>query len=399
MRPQGLLFMGQRAVNKLAGALRAELEALGGQEVGLNEMGAMTSAAGGDLRSYKQLPQVWYQRNGNAFEIGAVGLDAAALRGAIERGCSVPLNASDPEEGVPEDFSTPGVKTIEDLVAFSGQPATSLIKSIVMVSGGALILILVRGDHSLSEAKLRQLLGGDAVAASAEQIRASFGADPGSLGPVGVSGMRILIDGALRGRLNLIAGANRDDFHKRNVTPGRDFQGEFHDLRVAGEVGTPVIANDGQVVGWSAAGAPVKVLNESGVAVEAGTVVASIDLAAVLASVPRDELGLVMPPMMAPFSVVFTPVNVKMDDLRLAAESLYEQARAAGCDAVLDDRDERPGVKFKDSDLTGIPWRVTVGKKLAEGLVEVNERSTRQSWEVPVGELVEFVRVRWDAIA
>jgi len=109
----------------------------------------------------------------------------------------------------------------------------------------------------------------------------------------------------------------------------------------------------------------------------------------------RDEAGLVMPPLVAPFSVVFTPVNIADDQQRIAAESLYDQAKAAGCDALLDDRDLRPGVKFKDADLIGFPWRVTPGRKLSEGLVEVQQRSPRLSWEIPLGEVVEFVRSRW----
>jgi prolyl-tRNA synthetase len=124
-----------------------------------------------------------------------------------------------------------------------------------------------------------------------------------------------------------------------------------------------------------------------------------LDLGAMLAGVARDGAGLVMPKAIAPFSVVFVPVNVKDDAQRSAAEQLYEQAKSAGCDAVLDDRDERPGVKFKDSELIGIPWRITLGKKLAEGKAEVFERASGEKWDVPVGEAVEFVRGRWDSVA
>jgi prolyl-tRNA synthetase len=117
-----------------------------------------------------------------------------------------------------------------------------------------------------------------------------------------------------------------------------------------------------------------------------------------LTGVPRDAAGLVMPKRIAPFSLAFVPVNMKDDSQRSTAEQLYEQAKAAGCDAVLDDRDERPGVKFKDAELVGIPWRVTLGKKLAEGKAEVYERSSGEKWDVPLGEAVDFVRGRWDLV-
>jgi prolyl-tRNA synthetase len=196
--------------------------------------------------------------------------------------------------------------------------------------------------------------------------------------------LRVLADEALHGRRNMTCGANRDGFHTRHVTPGRDFKAEFHELRVVGDVGTPVLAEDFTPLGWT---------RETGSKCEG-----VLDLGAMLAGVPRDERGLVMHPAMAPFSVVFTPVNLKDDAQRTTAETLYEQAKAAGCDALLDDRDERPGVKFKDAELIGIPWRVTLGKGLVEGKAEVYERSSGQKWDVPVNEAVGFVRGRWDLV-
>jgi prolyl-tRNA synthetase len=105
----------------------------------------------------------------------------------------------------------------------------------------------------------------------------------------------------------------------------------------------------------------------------------------------------VLPPAIAPFSVVITPVNISDELLRTTAHKLYDEARAAGCDALLDDRDERPGVKFKDAELIGIPWRITLGKKLAQGIVEIVERRGKVMTEVPVAEAIAFVRARWDA--
>jgi prolyl-tRNA synthetase len=303
----------------------------------------------------------------------------AALRFCGLRGVAEEIDG----EFAPEPFHTPGVKTIADLAAFTGLPETAQMKSVVMRSDEGLVLALVRGDHSLSEAKLRKIVGADVRAASADEIRERFGADPGSLGPVGLEGVRVLADHALRGRRNMICGANRTDYHLRNVTPERDFRLEYADLRVAvdgpGQDGVPVRIEGGGLVG------SVGNLSAEHVLVE-------------LSQQNRDDAGLVMPPMVAPFSVLFTPVNIGDETQRAIAEKLYEEAKAAGCDALLDDRDMRPGVKFKDAELIGIPWRVTLGKKLGEGLVEVQERRGRQSWDIPIAEAVAFVRGRWDAV-
>ena len=308
-------------------------------------------------------------------EQGVAGLAACGLRGMVEE-----IEG----EFSPEAFHTPGVKTIAELVAFTGLPETMQIKSVVMGSDGGLVLALVRGDHGLSERKLAKVLGGAVWAATADEIRERFGADPGSLGPVELDGVRVLADEALRGRRNMICGANQTDYHFRQVTPGIDFAAEYFDLRVAvegpGQVGVPVRVERGGLVG------SVGDLSAEQVLIE-------------IAQQGRDEAGLIMPPMVAPFSVVFTPVNLADDAQRSTAEKLYRDALAAGCDALLDDREQRAGVKFKDAELIGFPWRVTIGKKLSEGKVEVTERRGKTSWDVPVEDAVEFVRGRWDAVA
>lgn len=379
----GYLHLGQRSLAKIASAVRKELDALGGQEVALGD--TLIEAARG-LRSYKHASQLWYQQRGFAIEALGVGVEAREIGAAAQRalaGCGIPVVTGDPEgEFAPEEFHTPGVKTIADIAAFTGMPESSQIKSVVTICGGELVLILLRGDHSLSEAKLRMLLDGDIRAASHEEIRERFGADPGSLGPVGLRGVRILADEALRGRRNMIGGANRTDYHLRYITPGRDFEPEYADLRVAvdgvGHEGTPIVAG-GMLAGSVA---------QMEIAMAYGEI--AIDRL-FRASARRDEFGIVLPPAIAPFSIVITPVNIRDDAQRIAAEQLYESAKAAGCDALFDDRDERPGVKFKDAELVGIPWRVTVGKKLAEGVVEVLERAGKQSWDVPVSNAIEFV--------
>ena len=309
------------------------------------------------------------------------GRDYAELLGkavSIAQAPEVPDPAGDL---APEEFHTPGVKTIAQIAAFTNLPATSQIKSVVMVAGGAPILVLLRGDHQLSETKLEAVLRtardqrSQIRPATAEELRASFGADAGSLGPIfvnrigteaGGARVRILADEALRGRRSMISGANRNDYHLRNVTPGEDFAAEFFDLRQAAE-GDRCVTDGGPLTFT-----PALVIRDAESAL------------AVAVEKNRDADGIVLPPSIAPFTAVVTPVH---PDRLEAARTIYEDLLTAGVDALLDDRDARPGVKFKDADLIGIPYRINVGKKLAEGLVEFVERSPRTSTDVPVGEI------------
>ena len=296
---------------------------------------------------------------------------AALLSNALS--IAQPLEAPDPEGDLaPEEFYTPGVKTIAQIAAFTNLPATSQIKSVVMIAGGAPILALLRGDHQLSEVKLAAVSGVPQIRpATPEELRATFGADAGSLGPIlrekpGAARVRILADEALRGRRNMISGANRNDYHLRNVTPGEDFAAEFFDLRQAAE-GDRCVTDGGPLAFTRAL-----VIRDAESAL------------AVVVEKNRDADGIVLPPSIAPFTVVVTPVHPERVE---AGRSIYDGLLALGVDVLLDDRDARPGVKFKDADLIGIPYRINVGKKLAEGLVEFVERSPKRSTDVPVGEI------------
>jgi prolyl-tRNA synthetase len=219
-----------------------------------------------------------------------------------------------------------------------------------------------------------------------------------------------MADEALRGRRNMVAGANRDDYHLRNVTPGEDFQAEFLDLRQVApgdthvETGAPLEIHKAVEIGHIfklgyrySESMGLRVLNEEGKEITPimgsyGIGVERILCAAV--ELYHDKDGMVLPPPIAPFEVVITPVKWADEKLREAAGGLYAECRALGLDVVLDDREESPGVKFKDADLVGIPWRITVGKKLAAGNVEIAERKTREIAEVPVGEAASFVAGR-----
>jgi prolyl-tRNA synthetase len=264
---------------------------------------------------------------------------------------------------------------------------------------------MLRGDHQLSEAKFAALTGDPRFRqARSTELFELFGAEAGSLGPVGVRNMPIYADRALMGRRNMIAGANRDDYHLRNVTVGEDFDAAFHDLRqVAGgeacahcgaalEVRKAIelsrffparVARDLHITNAAAVEAPVW-MGACSIAIE------RVLIAAAQAGFDKD--GLILPPAIAPFDVIVTPANSGDESQRSAAETIYQECLALGLDALLDDRDERPGVKFKDADLIGVPFRVTVGRKLAEGMVEIVERKTRQVTDTAVAEAATAVR-------
>jgi prolyl-tRNA synthetase len=335
---------------------------------------------------------------------------AANLEKAVSR--PKPPAQPDPEGDLsPEEVHTPGKKTIAEVADFLGLPETSLIKSVVVVAGGEMILVLLRGDHTVSETKLAAVLGASELRpAHPAEIRERFGADPGSLGPVGLTGIRIVADEALRCRRNMVSGANRDDYHLRHVTPGEDFHAEYYDLRQVApgdthvDTGAPLEIHKAVEIGHIfklgyrySESMGLRVLNEEGKEVTPimgsyGIGVERILCAAI--ELFHDHDGIVLPASIAPFEVVITPVKWADPQLREAAERLHSECRKLGLDVLLDDRDDSPGVKFKDADLIGIPWRITVGKKLADGMVEIIQRRGRKVTDVPVAEAAGFVAAR-----
>jgi prolyl-tRNA synthetase len=337
------------------------------------------------------------------------GKDYAA---SLEDAVSIPKPPETPDPAgdlAPEEFHTPGRKTIAAVAEFTGLPETSQMKSLVMMADRTPVLALVRGDHTLSETKLSGILCGIEVRpAQPEEIRERFGADAGSLGPVGVRNVRILADKALRGRRNMICGANKNDYHLRHVTPCEDFAAEFLDLRQAA-VGDTCVTGGGALTlhpaietGYLrklgpqfAASMGLRMSNETGGEVAPLLGRYGISIERILRSAAEqhhDQNGLALPRAIAPFAVIVTPVNFNDEPLRRAAVEIYSALRAAGLEALLDDRDERPGVKFKDADLIGVPYRITIGsKKLGQGMVEVAGRRKGESSDVPLSQCVEAV--------
>jgi len=295
---------------------------------------------------------------------------------ATAKSVPVPSLPDITDDLTPEPFHTPGQKTIADLARFTGQPESMQMKSLVLVANGKPVLVMLRGDHQLSEAKFAAKSGDTKFRqATPEELVKWFGASPGSLGPVGVTSMPVWMDTALEGRRNMVCGANRDDYHLRHITPGEDFQAESADLR-------EVAAGDACVrCGGRLELRPAMELAR----VSEGSARVALDRILVAAvEVGHDKDGMVLPASIAPFDVVVTAVNVD-------AEPVYRTLLDAGINALLDDRDERPGVKFKDADLIGVPWRVTAGRKLAEGIVEVVERKTKVVRDVAAGELLAYL--------
>ncbi|HYR73490.1 MAG TPA: proline--tRNA ligase [Candidatus Acidoferrum sp.] len=307
-----------------------------------------------------------------------------------------------------EEVATPGVRTIAEVSAMLRIDPAATIKSLVFMGPDGPVLALVRGDHALHERKLARALKAEARPAHPEEVKQHLGVAPGSVGPVGVRGARVIADESLR-EGGYVVGANRDGFHLTGVTPGRDFPCEWADLQVAlaGEgcpnCGKPLriervieVGNIFKLGTTYSVPLGATYLDERGQQqpiVMGSYGIGPARIAAAAVEQRHDQDGIVWPWAIAPFHVHLVPVAVKDAAQMAAAEEIYRDLRAAGIDVLMDDREERAGVKFKDADLLGIPIRVTVGNALAkEGVVELRPRSTRTDRRVPKAEVVAAVR-------
>ncbi len=537
------LFLGQRSFNKIIGIVRQEMDKIG-QEfylpalhprelweasgrwaamgdtmfrlkdrkgadycLGMTEEEVMTEIARKELRSYKQLPQIWYQiqtkfrdearpksgllrvrqfimKDSYSFDMDPAGLDVSylkhydaycrifdrcGLKYAVVEAHSGAMGGSQSHEfvvrtpagedqivscencnyaanlekatsklapvedlaaagdGKPAQVHTPGMKTIEDVARFLGVSPKNKMKTLALMadekdlktgkSRSRAIVVLMRGDHQLNETKLSSALAGkETRPMREEEIQQLFGSPAGFLGPIGIDWAKdlkdlerpvLLVDLALEGRKNLITGANKEDYHLKNVTPGRDFQPTaYADLRsvAAGEdcpnCGRPLRLDTAVEVGHifklgykysESMGA--RVLDRNGKEVTPimgsyGIGIERILTAAVEQS--NDENGFWLPPQIAPFEIIITPTNAADEKLMTTAADIARRLEAGGFEVLLDDRDERPGVKFKDADLVGIPYRVNVGKKVTEGTVEVVRRSTREMQDASIAAITDY---------
>ena len=306
----------------------------------------------------------------------------------------------------PERFATPGIRTIAAL-AEAGHPAVHQVKTLVYRVDGTLTLILLRGDHPFLEQKFVDATGAiEVVSADGDEIRAALGASPGSLGAVGITNLTIYADEALRSRSGMTTGANEDDVHLEGVDVERDVAVDhWLDLRsiVDGEscascgatlrIARCIEAGHIFKLGRRYADAMgVTVLDADGVnrVPTMGSYGIGVGRAmAAVAETHHDENGLVWPMGIAPYEVVLTVVKVDHEESMGCAERLYAELRAAGVDVLLDDRDGRPGVKFADAELIGIPLRVTIGPRgLENSIVELTARSDGERHDVPIDDVV-----------
>jgi prolyl-tRNA synthetase len=548
------LFLGQRSLNKIIGIVREEMDKIGqefylpailprdlweqsGRWTGMGEnmfrlkdrKGAdlclgmtheeiMTAIARSELRSYKQLPQIWYQiqtkfrdeprpksgllrvrqftmKDSYSFDLNPAGLDKSFdLHDAVYRriftrcglkfvaveadsgamggsqsqefmvytdagedliaSCPVcgyaanlekatsrlePVTEMEPTgDGKPELVHTPGCAAIADVAAFFKISPASDIKCVAYMAlkrgaNGAKdtwhgVTTFLRGDHQVNETKLLGAIGAAELRPmQTEELTQYMNGPAGYLGPVSLKhdatplaeGLTVVIDRALEGRKNMVCGANKLDYHLRNVTPGRDFTWTLSaDIRSVNEgepcpkdncVGKLVVGKAVEVghifkLGYKySESMGARVLDENGKEVTPimgsyGIGIERILTAAIEQS--NDANGFWLPASIAPFTVVVTVTNVADTALRETGEKLAAELEAAGLDVLLDDRDERAGVKFKDADLVGIPYRINVGKKAASGVVELVRRATAASTDIPICEVAAQVkeRVQEDAL-
>ncbi len=535
------LFLGTRSFNKIMAIVREEMDRIG-QEfflpalhpreiweasgrwelmgenlfrlkdrkgtdlcLGMTEEEVMTSIALKDLRSYKQLPQIWYQiatkfrdeprprsgllrvrqfmmKDSYSFDIDAAGLDVSykkhyeaycrifdrcglkymvveADSGAMggkeshefmvrtaageDRivscdGCNYAANMekatsklwpmTDLEaegDGKPLLVHTPGFKTIDEVANFLGTSTNNKIKTLALMADSIdekgrkksrPIVVLMRGNDQLNEAKLNATIATATRPMEETEIEALFNSPAGYLGPLGIewaselkngSQPVLLVDKALEGRKNLIAGANKKEYHIKNLTPGKDFHPTaYADLRAvnAGEpcpnCGKPLRIDTSVEIGHIfklgyrySESMGLRVLDKNGKEVMPVMGCYGIGIERILTAAVEqgnDNDGFWLPPSIAPFEIVVVPVNTKDEVVKGVSEDIANILKKSGFDVVIDDRDERPGVKFKDADLIGIPFRINVGKKVTEGTVEVVLRETREVRDVTISAIVEY---------
>ncbi|WCK52860.1 proline--tRNA ligase [Aneurinibacillus sp. Ricciae_BoGa-3] len=308
-----------------------------------------------------------------------------------------------------EKVATPDVKTIAQLMNHFNAEAREFIKAIVFKADDRFVMALVRGDHEVNDIKVKNLIDANVLELATDKEIAEIRLPLGFIGPVGLpDGIEVVADTAVRDLVNVVCGANEQDFHYKNATPGKDFQvSQYADLRniVEGDecprCGGHIAFARGIEVGHvfklgtrysEKMGA--KFLDENGKEQLMVMGCYGIGISRTVAACVEqnnDEDGIVWPWGLAPYQIHVVPVNVKNEEQRNLADTIYQTLQKAGYEVLLDDRPERAGVKFKDADLIGLPIRITVGGKAAEGLVECKIRKTRETQEMHIDSLPDFV--------
>ncbi|MEC3607131.1 proline--tRNA ligase [Bacillus glycinifermentans] len=309
-----------------------------------------------------------------------------------------------------QEVHTPGVKTIEELAAFLHVSPSDCIKSMLLKADDRFVLVLTRGDHEVNDIKVKNLLNAQTIEfASAEEVQEVIGTEPGFVGPIGLNAdIEVYADFAVKAMANAAAGANKADYHYQNVNISRDAGNvTYADIRFIRE-GDP--SPDGKGTIRFAKGIEVgqvfklgtryseamdaTFLDENGRAKPMLMGCYGIGISRTLSAIVEqhhDEKGLIWPLSVSPYDLHILALNMKNDAQAELAERLYGEFKAKGYDVLFDDRAERAGVKFADSDLIGLPIRITVGKRADEGVVEVKIRKTGETFEVAAAELSDFI--------
>jgi prolyl-tRNA synthetase len=310
-----------------------------------------------------------------------------------------------------QTVDTPKTKTIQQLCDLLGCPPQAIAKTLLFMADGAMVAVVIRGDLDVNEVKLGNALNAlELRLATEEEVKAVAGVAPGFVGPVDLKASRILVDRSLEGQTNLVMAPNAYNVHWTGVNAPRDWQPtDWVDVRTAaaGEAcarcaGGHLKANRGIEVGnifklgtkysesmkatYTAADGEEKpfIMGCYGIGITR-TAQAAVEA-------NHDANGIVWPVPIAPYHLSIVPVNVKDEGQWGAAQRLYEEAKRAGVEVLLDDREERAGVKFKDAELIGIPFRLTCGKGIADGLVELAVRRTGEKRELPIGEAIAAIQ-------
>lgn len=320
-----------------------------------------------------------------------------------------------PSHEIPKELTkveTPGCKTIDEVAAFLKTKPENTIKTLLYVADDKLVVVLLRGNDQLNEVKLTNFLGADFLRpATNDEAKQYLGADFGSLGPVGISeDLQVLADLDVKAMANASVGANEDGYHYINVNLNRDFKvDEFVDLRTVNE---GELSPDGQGTLKFTRGIEIghifklgtryteamdaQILDENGRQKPIIMGCYGIGVSRLLSAIVEqhcDEHGMIWPKEIAPFDIHVVPINMKKAEQAKLAQELTATLEAAGYSVLVDDRNERPGVKFADSDLIGLPVRITVGKKASEGIVEIKLRRSGETVEIKQDELLNTLNI------
>ena len=338
------------------------------------------------------------------------GCDYAAN---IEKATSVNHEASTEEMKEMGEIETPNVHTIEELQDFFKMDAGQFAKTLIYYADGKTVAVVVRGDRDVNETKVANAIGGavEFELASEDTIKAVTGAEVGFAGPIGIKTDYLFIDQEVVDQRNVIVGANKTGYHIQNANFGRDFEGQIGDFRNVQEgdkcpkCGQPLEIMRGVEVGHifklgtkysESMGATFLDQNGKSQPIIMGCYGIGVErtVAAVIEQ-HHDENGIIWPLAIAPYHVVVVPVNVKKEEHLENAEKIYKELEAAGVEVLLDDRNERAGFKFKDSDLLGIPMRITVGKDIVDGKVEFKLRKEADKEIISVDEVLDRVKAEF----